>query len=151
MMRYTIKLAKDDNDTYLATSRDFPELATYGETIDEALRHAREAIEEAIAARLAMGRDVPTGRGSGPHVVTLAPDIELKLRLHGIVGKLGLSKSALARSLDLHRPQLDRLLDPRHETRSADLLAAFGRLGYEVDYRVSVSPRRPLRRRAKAA
>lgn len=139
-MRYAVRLSKDDNGTLLVTSRDFPEVTTFGENVGDALAHAREAIEEAIAARLATGREVPKAKGMGRHVVTLAPDVELKIRLNRIIAARGLTKSATARTLGLHRPQIDRLLDLRHETRSADLLEAFRKLGYSVNYRLSVAP-----------
>ena len=43
----------------LATSPDFPELTTFGEDRDEAVARAADAIEEAIAARIHDGKDIP--------------------------------------------------------------------------------------------
>ena len=45
MLCYPIRLQKDE-DTYLATSRDFPELTTFGEDKQDALLHAIDALEE---------------------------------------------------------------------------------------------------------
>jgi len=57
--RYLIKLEPDDNDTLLVTCPALPEVATFGEDEADALRHATNAIEEAIAARIADGLDIP--------------------------------------------------------------------------------------------
>ena len=43
----------------MATSPDFPELTTFGDDRDEALMRAVDALEEAIAARIHDGRDIP--------------------------------------------------------------------------------------------
>ena len=56
---YRIELTPDDNDTYLVTSPDFPELTTFGEDEAAAMAAASSAIEEAVAARIARGADVP--------------------------------------------------------------------------------------------
>ena len=56
---YRIDFTPDDNDTYLITSPDFPELTAFGEDEVGAMAAASSAIEEAIAARIARGVDVP--------------------------------------------------------------------------------------------
>ncbi|HJU18433.1 MAG TPA: type II toxin-antitoxin system HicB family antitoxin [Stellaceae bacterium] len=48
---YTILLEPDDNGTLLVTCPDLPEVTTFGENVEDAMRHAIEAIEEALAAR----------------------------------------------------------------------------------------------------
>ena len=58
MLAYPITLTPD-GDTVMATSKDFPELTTFGEDNDGALLHAIDALEEAIAARIATREDVP--------------------------------------------------------------------------------------------
>lgn len=59
MLSYPIEL-QDDDGTVLATSPDFPELTTFGDDRDEALARAVGALEEAIAARIHDGEDIPT-------------------------------------------------------------------------------------------
>ena len=51
-----------DGDSILGASPDFPELTTFGENREDALRHASDALEEAIAARMRYGEDVPAPR-----------------------------------------------------------------------------------------
>lgn len=58
MLAYPIVLDKDDG-ALLATSQDFPELTTFGTDREDALARAVDALEEAIAARIHDGRDIP--------------------------------------------------------------------------------------------
>ena len=59
MLSYPVKVIEDDNDTYFVVSPDFPELNTYGENKDDALQHAVDAFEEAIAGRIAKTSHLP--------------------------------------------------------------------------------------------
>jgi antitoxin HicB len=63
-LTYPIKLEPDDNGTLLVTCPALPEVTTFGEDEADAIEHARDAIEEAIAARMADGRDVPEPKGN---------------------------------------------------------------------------------------
>ena len=58
-LRYPVKLEADDNGTVLATCPSLPEVTTFGEDDADALAHAVGAIEEALAARIADGEDIP--------------------------------------------------------------------------------------------
>ncbi len=58
MLDYPVHL-EDDNGSILVTAPDFPELTTFGEDRDDALMRAVDALEEAIAARMRDGRDIP--------------------------------------------------------------------------------------------
>ena len=57
-LAYPIKLEPDDNGTLLVTCPALPEVTTFGEDQADAIEHARDA-EEAIAARMADGQEVP--------------------------------------------------------------------------------------------
>jgi antitoxin HicB len=131
MWTYAIKLRKDDNGTYLVTCPDLPEVTTFGETIDEACVHARDAIEEAIAARMADREPVPTplARVSTKHRVDLSSQIVAKIVLYRAMRDKGVSKRELARVLGWHRPQVDRLLNLRHASNWGAMDAAFAALG----------------------
>ena len=57
---YLIETRPDDYDQVLITIPAFPEVATFAEPEEGAIpRHARDAVEEAIAARIADGDPVP--------------------------------------------------------------------------------------------
>ena len=52
-MSYYRIIIEQDGDTWLVTAPEFPEVTTFGETMEDAHVRARDAIEEAIAARIA--------------------------------------------------------------------------------------------------
>ena len=82
MLEYPIKLTKDDNDTVLATSPDFPEMTTFGDDNDDALLHAVDALEEAIAARMADRMDIPEPSKRGKYRVALPTQTAIKVLLY---------------------------------------------------------------------
>ena len=58
MLKYPVTLEKDD-ESVLVTSPDFPELNSFGMDREEAKARAVDALEEAIAARIHDGLDIP--------------------------------------------------------------------------------------------
>src|SRR5436309_15996746 len=56
---YPIVFEPDDNGTLLVTCPDLPEVTTWGEDEEDALRRAADAIEEALAARIAHRDPIP--------------------------------------------------------------------------------------------
>lgn len=134
MLSYPIRLNKD-GDTYLATSKDFPELTTFGDTREEALQHAIDALEEAIAARMAHKEDIPLP-GTGRNHVALPIQTEMKVLLYRTMRERGLTKYRLGKKLNWHAPQVDRLFDLRHGSRIDQLEAAFAALDAHMDIEV---------------
>lgn len=138
MISYRVKL-QDDEGTVLVTSPDFPELVTYGEDREDALSYAVGAFSEAIAARMAHREPIPVpskGRPSEPRVA-LPLQVELKVRLYQNMDELGVRKADLARRMDLHRQEIDRLLDLNHATSVAKIEKAFAVLGKTLDIKVA--------------
>jgi antitoxin HicB len=128
MWAYPIKLSKDSNRTWLATSRDFPEVTTFGKDVQDTLRHARDAIEEAIAARIAHREPIPDP-SSGRYRVRLPAQTVAKILVYRLMQDKGVSKNQLARTLRWHRPQVDRLLNLNHGTRLDAVETALAALG----------------------
>ncbi len=62
---------------------------------------------------------------------------EAKLALYTAMRIARVSKSELARRLNCHMPQVDRLLDLRHASRLDQLEAAFHALGKQLSIQVS--------------
>ncbi len=128
MLAYPVRLTKDDNGTLLVTCPDLPEVTSFGESVNDALAHGLEAVEEAIAARIAHREPIPDA-SRGRMKVVLPAQIEAKVRLYIRMRAAGVSKNELARRLKWHRPQVDRLLNLRHGTRMDAVEAAFEALG----------------------
>ena len=134
MLSYPIALEKDDG-TVMATSPDFPELTTFGDDRDEALARAIDALEEAIAARIHDGRDIPTPT-RGRHRATLPTLTAVKVLLYQEMRVQGMGKAELARRLGWHLPQVDRVLDVQHNSRLDRMDAALGAIGRRLEIRV---------------
>jgi antitoxin HicB len=136
---YPVGLTPDDNGTLLVTCPDLPEVTTFGSDKADALRHARDAIEEAIAARIATRADIPLPSAprreaagkDAPMVarVVLPTQTALKAMLHRAMRAQNLRKADLERRLGLHGPQVDRLLNPRHASRLDQIEAALAAVG----------------------
>ncbi len=133
-MDYPIKLTRD-GDTYLATSKDFPELTTFGEDREDALRHAVDAMEEVIATRIAHRQEIPPP-SKGHNRVRLPTQTEIKVLLYTAMLDQGVRKSELARRLRCHLPQIDRLLDLNHASRMDQLESAFDALGVRLSIEI---------------
>ncbi len=134
-MDYPIKLTRDDDGSLLATSKDFPELTTFGEDREDALRRAVGAIEEAIAGRIARRQEIPEP-SKGRNRVHLPTQTEIKVLLYNAMREQGVRKSELARRLRCHTPQVDRLLNLRHASRMDQIESAFDALGARLSIEV---------------
>jgi antitoxin HicB len=139
MWTYPISLRRDSNGSWLATAPDFPEVTTFGASLAQAQDNARDAIEEAIAARMADREDVPLPSKPGRYRTAIPTQTVLKVQLYRAMRGQNISKTALARRLHLHRPQIDRLLNVRHTTNLDTIDQAFAAIGYRVDVTVKRS------------
>ncbi|MBI4904088.1 MAG: type II toxin-antitoxin system HicB family antitoxin [Acidobacteria bacterium] len=137
MLRYPIKLKADTNGTILVSFPDVPEAHTFGDDREECLSRAVGALETAfmgyVEDRLLIPK--PTGQKRGPFVV-LPALTEAKLALYSTLRAGRISKTELARRLDCHLPQVDRLLDLRHASRLNQLEAAFRALGKQLSVQI---------------
>ncbi len=136
MLSYPVRLTPDDNDTVLVGAPDFPELTTFGEDEEDALWHAVDALEEAIAARMQTREDVPEP-SRGRRRVALPTQTALQVLLYQAMRRKRVRKAELARRLNWHAPQVDRLLDLRHASRLDQIDAAANALGLDLDIRVT--------------
>ena len=134
MLAYPI-LLEDDDGTVLATSPDFPELTTFGDTREEAMARAVHALEEAMAARIDDRKDIPAP-SRGDLCVSVPALTAVKVMLYQGMREQGIGKAELARRLGWHMPQVDRVLNLRHRSRLDMLDAALGAIGQRLQVAV---------------
>ena len=133
MLHYRVSL-QDDDDTVFVTSPDFPELTTFGDDGDEAIARAADALEEAIAARIAARQDIPEPSAGGTRVKV--PTLTaIKALLYQGMRNQGIGKAELARRLGWHLPQVDRVLDVRHSSRLDRMDLALNAIGLQIEIR----------------
>ena len=124
MLTYPIRL-EEDVGTVMATSPDFPELTTFGDDRDDVLMRAVDALEEAIAARIHAGQNIPPP-SKGEVRVGMPTLTAVKVILYQGMRDDGVGKAELARRLGWHLPQVDRVLDIQHHSRMDQIEAALG-------------------------
>ncbi len=135
MSFYRLSLTPDDNGSFLVTSSDFPELTTFGESRDDAIRQGEAAVEEALAARIADGRPLPrfhTVARPGAPAARISYAVQVKVGLVQALQDSGITRAELSRRLDWHREQVDRLFRFDHVSKPDQVQAAFNALGYEI-------------------
>ena len=129
---YRVELERDDNGTILVSFPDWPEAHTYGDTEEEALLRAQDALATAIDAYMKAKRPLRApSYGPGPCVPVPSLTVA-KMELYDAMRRRRVSKSALARRLNVHLPQIDRLLDVHHASRLDQLERAFEALGTRI-------------------
>ena len=132
---YAARLTPDKGDGgFVVRFRDLPEAITQGETTEEALAEGADCLEEAIAARIDDGREIPMPSAAkrGEHVVSVPPSMALKAAVYLAVREAGISNSELARRMRLDEKEARRILDPHHPTRLPRIEAALAALGRHV-------------------
>lgn len=139
MLRYPVEITPDDNGTFLVTCPDIPEMASVGEDIDEALLNAEEGLETALEFYFDDKRSIPmpSEPKTGQYTVPLSLLRSLKVFLLNEMLAQGVRKAEMARRLDVHMPQIDRLLDFRHPSKIDFVEKAFKKLGREINLSVN--------------
>lgn len=142
MLRFTYpaKLTADRKDGgYVVTFRDLPEAITQGESIEEALSEAEGALQAAIEGRIEDDIDVPAPsqpkRGERP--VATPVTTALKAAVYIAMREQNLSKSELARRMNVDEKEARRMLDPKYPTKVPTLERALAALGRRADIEVS--------------
>jgi len=137
MLRYPVTLRKDTNDTWLVEFPDVPEAVTFGEDQEEALVRAVDALETAFMGYIEDRQNIPAPGRIKKYKVTLPALTEAKLALYSAMRAQRVGKAELARRLNCHLPQVDRLLDLTHSSRLDQMEAAFRALGKQLGIQVS--------------
>lgn len=122
MFDYPVTITPDDNDTVMVTFDDVPEAVSFGEDEAEALAHAADALETALAGYITDRRDIPPASGAAGRP-TVAPSLlgQMKLAAYVAMRARGWRKADLARAMGLNPRQIDRLFDPRNASTVAQL------------------------------
>lgn len=129
-MEYPLVIEPDDNETLLVTCPDLPEVTTFGEDEEDALRRARDAIEEALAARMTRRENIPSPSPlCGRKAAGLPPLTVAKVGLYQAMRAAGIGKAELGRRLGWHGPQIDRLLDLNHHSKIEQIDQALRAVG----------------------
>ena len=137
---YAVKLTPDRKDGgYVVTCRDIPETITQGETQAQALAEAEGALQAAIEGRMEDGLDVPAPSQPkrGERLATTPITTALKAAVYMALRDSGISKSELARRMQVNEKEARRMLDPKHQTKVPTLERALAALGRRAEIEVN--------------
>lgn len=133
-MKYPVVLTPDDNGTILVTCADLPEVTTFGDDDEDALARAVDAIEEALAARIAHREDIPLASPARGRPVARLPALTVaKVELYRTARANGVTKAELGRRLVWSGPQVDRLYDLKHSSKIENIDLALRTMGKRLE------------------
>jgi antitoxin HicB len=137
MLRYGVKLTREDG-TFLVSFPDFPGVQTFGGDEAEALARAVDALETMLMGLIEDRQPIPKPRHPGKRKSVVVPVLtEAKIALYDLMRSQGIGKAELARRMNCHLPQIDRLLDLSHASRLDQLEQAFRAIGKRLEVAVA--------------
>jgi antitoxin HicB len=138
VVKYPVILELDDNDTILVSFPDFPEAHTFGDDRTDALARAVDALATIVDTYMADRRPLPMPSPIVKDSVALSALMSTKAEIYQAMVAAGVSKSEMARRLNVHLPQVDRLLQLWHGSKIDQLESAALALGGTLEMRFVV-------------
>jgi antitoxin HicB len=134
MRAYPATLTADPDGGFTVAFRDVPEAVTEGDTREEALLRAEDALESALAMYIAAKEPLPASSEleTGEVMVPLSALGMAKAALYDAMREQSIGRAELARRLRWHLPQVNRVLDLRHASRMEHVEAALAVLGLRL-------------------
>jgi antitoxin HicB len=139
-MKFPVTLTPDKTDGgFVVTFRDIPEAITQGETMEEALTMAHEALETAMEFYFEDKRAVPTPSKPkrGQHVIELPASLSAKVLLLNEMVAQNMRPAELARRLNTTPQEVNRLTNLRHTTRIDSIAAALQAMGRRLEVSIA--------------
>jgi antitoxin HicB len=132
--QYAVLLTPAEEGGYVVTCRDLPELVTQGESVEDALEQASDAMDEVFAAYLTEGLDFPdpTKARRRERMVAPPPETVAKAALYVAMRRAGISKVQLAKRLGVDEKEVRRLLDPHYGSKLPRIAKAISVLGQRL-------------------
>jgi antitoxin HicB len=136
-MKFPVKLSKEPEGGYTVTFPDIPEAITCGESIEDALYHAKDALESAMDFYFDDKRPVPAPSKPkrGQHTVELPASVAAKVLLLNEMSGQKVRPAQLARRLKITPQEVTRLTSLRHATKIDGIALALKALGKTLEMR----------------
>ena len=128
-IRYPAVLEPEESGGFFVRFVDVEGALTDGETLDEALFNASEALSAMLGCRLDHDLPIPDPSPAGEGMVLIAPDTRTQAALLIRRARGERSLAELARSLETSWPSAQRLENPRHSPTLRQLEKAAAALG----------------------
>ena len=137
-MKYFAQLLREEGG-YTVTFRDIPEAITYGETLEEALDMAQDALETAMEFYFEDMRQVPIpSKGQeGERAIELPISMSSKVLLLNEMVAQRVTQADLAKRMNTSRQVVNRMTDLQHATKIDTISDALKALGKEMVIQVA--------------
>jgi antitoxin HicB len=138
MLAYPVRLTADkQSGGYVVTFPDIPEAITQGETVEEALKMAQDALETALDFYFDDRRPVPAPSRAkrGQRLVSLPVSIEAKVLLLNEMIRQRVRPADLARRLRTTPQVVNRLVNLRYVSKIDGIAGAMAALGKSLEVR----------------
>jgi antitoxin HicB len=131
MLDYPVVLEAQPEGGFVVTFPDVPQAITQGEDEEEALLYAVDALETGLSFYMDDRKPLPVPSRPKRGQKTVRPSaLECaKLGVYQAMTEQGIKKAELARRLNWHVPQVDRLFDLHHASRFEQIQMAATVLG----------------------
>jgi antitoxin HicB len=132
--QYPVLLTPAEEGGYVVTCRDLPQLITQGDTEQDALEQAADAMDEVFATYMVEGMEFPEPSKAKRREHLVAPPAETvaKTALFVAMRQAGISKQQLARRLGIDEKEVRRLLDPHYGSKLPRIAQAISALGQRL-------------------
>jgi len=133
-MIYPAQFTQDDGG-FVVTFRDIPEAITQGDTWDEAVAMAEDALATAMEFYFEDRRPVPAPSTlrTGETGIALPASLAAKVLLLNAMLAQGVTPAELARRLGALPQAVNRIVNPRHATKIDTIAAALRALGGRLE------------------
>lgn len=136
MFAYPVELTPDGK-FLMVTFPDIPEANSQGDSIEDALEMAKDALESAIDWYIEEGKPVPAPSKPkrGQRVVELPASVSAKVLLLNEMIAQKVRPAELARRLKITPQEVTRLIDIHHATKIDGIAGALKALGKTLEVR----------------
>lgn len=131
---YPALVETDEAGFVLVTFPDVPEAGADGESLDEALAEAADALGAALAGYVHADRDLPepSAPERGQYMVPVRPHVAAALALRAAMRAQGITNVELARRLGVDERVARRLVNPDYPSKLEKMAAALEAVGRDL-------------------
>jgi len=132
--QYPAEFTPSEEGGYVITFPDVPEAITQGDSLQECIEQASDALDEALTGRINTGKEIPlpSPAKTGHYVIPVPAQTAFKAALYEEVKTQGWNKVELAAHLGIDEKEVRRLLDPHHSSRLPRIAEILGRVGKRI-------------------
>jgi len=131
-MRYHVKFEHDETG-WCVSFPDIPEALTGGETRDEALAMAQDALVTAFDFYFEDKREIPLPSYEGEVFVEVPASVTAKVLLLNAMIQTGISNAELARLIGTRPQEMQRIVSLEHSTKIDTIQKALAALGKRLE------------------